>query len=137
MRLPRPEITDLLGLTYRRIPVLAIGNDVYCNTDLIASTLERRFPPSAGYKPLFPSRVDGGKVDGVLARLLMVYWADNNLFSLVADSLPWNKFDAKFIADREQLRGGKVDTKALAAQQGIRSSMIVSHLVRADFHRAV
>lgn len=34
--LPRPEITDLLGLNYRRIPVLAIGNDVYCDTRFLA-----------------------------------------------------------------------------------------------------
>ncbi|PPQ94960.1 hypothetical protein CVT25_003932 [Psilocybe cyanescens] len=30
--LPRPEITDQLGITYRRIPILSIGNDVYCDT---------------------------------------------------------------------------------------------------------
>ena len=132
MRLPRPEITDLLGITYRRIPILAIGNDVYCDTSLIASALERRFPPSAGYKSLFPPRVGGGKADGALAKLLSRYWADSVVFGLVADSLPYAKFDAKFIADREQFRGGKIDAKALAENQGFRSSAIASHLVRSD-----
>ena len=42
MTLPRPEVMDMLGIKYRRIPILAIGNDVYCDTSLIASALERR-----------------------------------------------------------------------------------------------
>lgn len=46
--LPRPEINDL-GIGYRRIPVLAIDNDVYCDTSLIVSVLEKRFPASSGY----------------------------------------------------------------------------------------
>ncbi|KAG7086428.1 hypothetical protein E1B28_002382 [Marasmius oreades] len=28
----RPEITELLGIGYRRIPILAIGNDIYCDS---------------------------------------------------------------------------------------------------------
>ena len=30
--LPRPEITDVLGIAYRRLPILAIGRDVYCDS---------------------------------------------------------------------------------------------------------
>ncbi|EEB99074.1 hypothetical protein MPER_01308, partial [Moniliophthora perniciosa FA553] len=30
--LPRPEITNLLGIGYRRIPILAIDNDIYYST---------------------------------------------------------------------------------------------------------
>jgi hypothetical protein len=37
--MPRPEITQLLGLGYRRIPVLAIGNDIYCETRLLLSVI--------------------------------------------------------------------------------------------------
>ena len=55
MTLPRPEITDLLGIKYRRIPILAIGNDVYCDTRLIAPVLEREFSPQEGYGSLYPN----------------------------------------------------------------------------------
>lgn len=128
MQLPRPEITELLGLTYRRIPILAVGNDIYCDTSLIASALERRFPASAGFNTLFPPRAGGGRTDGALARLFSRYWADGVLFRLAADSLPYAKFDQKFLADREAFFGGKIDAKAIAEGQGMRSSAIATHL---------
>jgi glutathione S-transferase len=53
--MPRPELSSALGVSYRRIPVLAIGNDVYCDTSLIASALERNFPPEQGYGTLYPN----------------------------------------------------------------------------------
>ena len=104
MTLPRPELSELLGVKYRRIPVLAIGNDVYCDTRLIASVLERRFPVSQGYKPLLPPRAGGGKTDTGLTKALVAYWSDSVIFSLMADSLPYNKFDAKFMEDRAAVR---------------------------------
>ena len=36
--LPRPQL-ESLGITYRRIPVLAIGKDVYCDTSLIVARI--------------------------------------------------------------------------------------------------
>ncbi|GJE84974.1 glutathione S-transferase family protein [Phanerochaete sordida] len=126
MRMPRPEITDLLGLGYRRIPLLAIGNDVYCDTGLIASVLERRFPVTAGHPPLFPPRVGGGRTDGALAKLLMRYWADSALFRLAVDSLPYAKFDQEFIQDRKEFFGE--DPETLSENQGVRTSAIASHL---------
>ena len=97
---PRPELSELLGVTYRRIPVLAIGNDVYCDTSLIASVLERRFPASQGYKPLFPPRAGGGKTDTGLTKALVKFWSDETLFRLFANSLPYEKLDANFVKDR-------------------------------------
>jgi len=44
--LPRPDLTDL-GITYRRIPLLSIGKDVYCDSSLIISTLQDAFPDKA------------------------------------------------------------------------------------------
>lgn len=101
---PRPELSDLLGITYRRIPLLAIGNDVYCDTSLIASVLERRFPASQGYKPLFPARAGGGKVDTGLTKALSTYWSDGTLFRLFGNSLPYAKLDANFVKDRSAVR---------------------------------
>lgn len=40
MVLPRLTLLDL-GITYRRIPVLAIGGDVYCDTALIIDVIQK------------------------------------------------------------------------------------------------
>ena len=100
MTLPRPELSDLLGVKYRRIPVLAIGNDVYCDTNLVADVLERRFPPSEGYASLFPPRVGGGKADTGFVKAAAKYWTDAAIFPIIADSLPWSRMDPKLVADR-------------------------------------
>lgn len=44
--LPRPDL-KALGVNYRRIPVLAIGRDIYCDTRLQLKALEAHFPASA------------------------------------------------------------------------------------------
>ena len=111
MTLPRPQLADLLGVKYRRIPVLAIGNDVYCDTALIAPVLERRFPPSEGYGTLFPLRKGGGTADTGLVKALVSYWTDKTIFSLGAQSLPYSRFDAKFLADRSAVRGSHAQSE--------------------------
>jgi glutathione S-transferase len=100
MILPRPELSNLLGVKYRRIPVLAIGNDVYCDTNLIATVLERRFPPSDGYPSLFPRRVGGGRSDTGFVKAATKFWTDTAIFPVIADSLPWSRVDPKLLADR-------------------------------------
>jgi glutathione S-transferase len=45
---PRPLLAPLTG-GYRRVPVLQIGADIYCDTNLILPTLERLFPQPALY----------------------------------------------------------------------------------------
>ncbi|MDG2075546.1 MAG: glutathione S-transferase N-terminal domain-containing protein, partial [Arenicellales bacterium] len=43
-RLPdRPELFAMTG-GYRRIPVMQIGSDMYCDTQCIFNELEKRFP---------------------------------------------------------------------------------------------
>ncbi len=102
--LPRPEITDVLGIGYRKIPILAIGNDVYCDTALIGPVLERQFPASEGHGTIFPPRKGGGKVDTGLVKALSSSWADKILFPLCAQSLPWAKLGPEFLADRSAVR---------------------------------
>jgi glutathione S-transferase len=46
--MPKPDLVPLTG-GYRRIPVLQIGADVYCDTQLIARTLERLHPTPTMY----------------------------------------------------------------------------------------
>jgi glutathione S-transferase len=54
MVMPKPDLTALTG-GYRKTPVLQIGADVYCDTDLIARVLERLQPEP----PLFPPGTEG------------------------------------------------------------------------------
>jgi hypothetical protein len=74
MTLPRPELSETMGITYRRIPILAIGRDFYIDTSLIASTLERRYPASDGYGTLFPQRKGGGSSDTGMVKTLTMYY---------------------------------------------------------------
>ncbi len=43
MVMPKPDLTELTG-GYRRVPVLQIGADVYCDSHCIASVLDRLHP---------------------------------------------------------------------------------------------
>ncbi|KDR83782.1 hypothetical protein GALMADRAFT_236147 [Galerina marginata CBS 339.88] len=126
--LPRPEITDYLGVTYRRIPILAIGNDVYCDTSIIVSALERRFPSAKGYGTIFPASKNGGNADTGLIKAFSKFYADNVLFPPATNLLPWGKLPAAFLKDRSALRGSTIDTKALEANIPNAQTIISSHL---------
>ena len=52
--MPKPELVALTG-GYRRIPVMQIGADIYCDSQLIVRELERRFPEPT----LFPAGDSG------------------------------------------------------------------------------
>jgi len=62
--MPKPDLIPLTG-GYRRIPVMQIGADVYCDTQVILAELERRYPS--------PSVVRG-------ADWAVNYWADRMWF---------------------------------------------------------
>lgn len=66
--MPKPDLTALTG-GYRRTPVLQMGNDVYCDTALIAEVLERMVP----VKSLFPNG-SRGQAETI------AQWADSVLF---------------------------------------------------------
>jgi len=70
MIMPKPDLVPLTG-GYRRIPVLQIGADVYCDTQLIARVLEARHPQ--------PSLHPGGAGTCHAWNL----WADRLLFAAV------------------------------------------------------
>jgi glutathione S-transferase len=50
MVMPKPDLTVLTG-GYRKTPVLQIGADIYCDSDLIARRIDRLHPKP----PLFPA----------------------------------------------------------------------------------
>ncbi len=104
--MPRPDLMPMTG-GYRRTPVLQIGADIYCDTQVILRELERRFPEPT----LFP-----GGYEGVASATAM--WTDRTFFqstvNLVFGSLA-DKVPPDFIADREKLRGAKFDVAAMAS----------------------
>lgn len=68
MVMPRPELGVLTG-GYRKIPVLQVGADVYCDTRLIVRELERRYPQPT----LFPQGSLG-------LSLALTPWSDRSFF---------------------------------------------------------
>ena len=104
--MPRPDLMPMTG-GYRRTPVMQIGADIYCDTQCIMRELERRFPEPT----LFPPTCRG------LASASAM-WTDKAFFqgtvNLVFGTLA-DKIAQDFIADREQLRGGKFDIAAMAS----------------------
>lgn len=100
--MPKPELTPLTG-GYRRIPVMQIGADIYCDTQVILAELEARRPD--------PPVVRGGD-------WAVNLWADRLwfqttvavVFGEIGDNVP----DA-FRKDREALSGRPFDIAAMKA----------------------
>lgn len=98
--MPKPDLVPLTG-GYRRIPVLQVGADVYCDSQLIARALERLHPD--------PTLYPGGS-EGVCHTFSL--WADRLfflatvpvLFALIGEHVP-----QAFIEDRSKLMGGRAD----------------------------
>ena len=97
--LPRPDL-KALGINYRRIPLMAIGKDVYCDTRLILLKLERMFPSGT----LGASQPD----QRALTKLLEIWTVDGGVFNraaqLIPSSMPLLK-DEKFVLDRKDFSG--------------------------------
>jgi glutathione S-transferase len=94
---PKPALTPLTG-GYRRIPVLQIGADIYCDTWLIARVIERLFPsPSC-----IPAAASGNMA-------LLEDWADHRFFMqavppVLVDLLP--ALPPEFLHDRSAMSPG-------------------------------
>lgn len=89
--MPKPELTPLTG-GYRRLPVLQLGADVYCDTSCIARRLERLQPEPR----CIPS-------DQAVVVALIEEWADHRLApqvsrSVLADLIP--SLPPELLADR-------------------------------------
>jgi len=104
--MPKPDLMPLTG-GYRRTPVMQIGADVFCDTQVIIREIERRFPSPS----LFPS---GGQ--GVPWALGM--WTDRPFFQSavnLAFGALGHKVPQEFIDDRSILRGGRFDVEKMRA----------------------
>ncbi|KAK8237068.1 hypothetical protein HDK77DRAFT_379675 [Phyllosticta capitalensis] len=109
---PRPLLRDSFALSYRKIPVLAIGRDIYVDTYLILEILEQRFP-SPDFPTLYPAAEDG-RTNRALIRLLTGYWADRPLFRVTTGLIPPRVWRSRFGNDRAQLIGHPLDAAKLA-----------------------
>ncbi len=104
--MPKPDLLPLTG-GYRRTPVLQIGADIYCDTQVIVRELEARFPT--------PSLCPAGHAG---MPWMVGMWTDRAFFAstipLVFGSLG-DKVPQSFIDDRTKLRGAPFDVGAMAA----------------------
>jgi glutathione S-transferase len=104
--MPKPDLMPLTG-GYRRTPVMQIGADVFCDTQIIIREIERRFPSPT----LFPSGNAG--VPWALG-----LWTDRTFFqnavNLVFGTLG-PKVPQEFIEDRSRLRGARFDVEKMRA----------------------
>lgn len=104
--MPKPDLLTLTG-GYRRIPVLQIGADLYCDSVLIVRELERRFPTPS----LFTTGRAG--LDQALAQ-----WTDRDFFQAAVTVIfagLGESVDPAFIRDREGLSGQRFDPAAMKA----------------------
>jgi glutathione S-transferase len=102
--MPKPDLIPLTG-GYRRIPVMQIGADVYCDSQAILAEIERRHPE--------PPVIRG-------ADWAVNLWSDRLwfqasvavIFAKMGDQVP-----KEFIADREKLSGRPFDVAAMKAAE--------------------
>jgi glutathione S-transferase len=104
--LPKPDLIPLTG-GYRRTPVMQIGADIFCDTQMIARAIELRYPE--------PSLLPQGHAGMPWA---VAMWTDKVFFqstvNLVFGSLG-DKVPQDFIEDRTKMRGAPFDVKAMTA----------------------
>jgi glutathione S-transferase len=101
--MPKPDLLPLTG-GYRKIPVLQIGADIYCDSQLILREIERRFPTPS----LSPQ--NKGAPYG------LGFWADRQIFQAavaiifgeIGDMVPED-----FKKDRAAMSGGSFSAEAL------------------------
>lgn len=110
--MPRPQLRDSFNLTYRKIPVLAIGRDLYADTSLILEALEHFFPASEGFPTLYPSAADGRDYRPII-RGFASYWMDRPLFRVACGLMPGSIWRSAFGRDREGLIGHPIDAEKL------------------------
>ena len=116
--MPKPELTPLTG-GYRRIPVMQIGADVYCDSALIVRELDRRHP-----KPSLFHAGNKGQANAV------EIWADKALFQSAVMAIfgtLGDGVDPAFIKDREALSGQPFNVAAMKALAPFALTQIKAH----------
>ncbi|MGE0154682.1 MAG: glutathione S-transferase family protein [Reyranellaceae bacterium] len=124
MIMPKPDLMPLTG-GYRKTPVLQIGADIYCDTQLILRELERRFP-----EPSFYPAGSAGLADA------FAFWAEKFMFSpavgiafALADDAA---FDDAFKQDRAKFSGRDFDVGRMRAALPKLVDQLRAHLAHLD-----
>ena len=103
--MPKPNLTALTG-GYRKTPVLQIGADIYCDSQLIMRELERRHPTPSFYP------TGRGAADA------LAWWAEKTMF-LPAVSIAFAKrpevLPKGFLEDRAKFSGRNIDPVVMLA----------------------
>ncbi len=106
MIMPRPELMPMTG-GYRRVPVMQIGADIFCDTGIILRELETRYPHHSlklpGHEGM--AQMVAGWTDGRWFQCSVAV-----IFGAIGDGVP-----EAFIKDREQLSGRPFDLAAMKA----------------------
>ena len=103
--MPKPDLTALTG-GYRKTPVLQIGADIYCDSQLIMRELERRYPSPSFYP------AGHGAADA------LAWWAEKTTFSQAVSIVFAKRSDALpegFLEDRAKFSGRNIDPAAMKA----------------------
>src|SRR5499427_2718821 len=103
--MPKPNLTALTG-GYRKTPVLQIGADIYCDSQLIMRELERRYPTPSFYP------AGRGAADA------LAWWAEKTTFSPAVSIAFAKRSDALpegFLEDRAKFSGRNIDPIAMMA----------------------
>src|SRR5215469_9629054 len=103
--MPKPNLTALTG-GYRKTPVLQIGADIYCDSQLIMRELERRHPSPSFYP------TGRGAADA------LAWWAEKTMFTPAASLVFAKRFDSLpggFLEDRAKFSGRNIDPTAMLA----------------------
>ena len=104
--MPKPDLMPLTG-GYRKTPVMQIGADIYCDTQLILRELERRHPQPSLYRGTDPGTANA-----------LAFWSERNLFSPavgVAMALRPTPLPLEFREDRAKFSGRELDPERLKA----------------------
>jgi glutathione S-transferase len=121
--MPKPDLMPLTG-GYRKTPVLQIGADIYCDTQLMMMEIEKRSPE----RPLLPPGQEGE------ARAIAM-WIDRNIFwsavgvvmGAIGDKLP-----ESFQKDRSEFSGRSFDPVRLKAAAPMARDQAYAHLLFAE-----
>jgi glutathione S-transferase len=103
--MPKPDLTALTG-GYRKTPVLQIGADIYCDSQLIMRELERRHPTPSFYP------AGHGAADA------LAWWAEKTMFSPAVSIAFAKRPDALpegFLEDRAKFSGRNIDPAVMMA----------------------
>ena len=123
MVMPKPDLMALTG-GYRKTPVLQVGADVYCDTDLIARTIDRVHPEPS----LFPD------ASGPLC-LMLGAW-QQELFWLAVREVGMRApiFPPGFLEDRSAMVEGGLSLERLVADAPAQREQLRAKLDLLDTH---